>query len=210
LVETPPSKARPTDPGRFSGLCRLSLAGRPLFGPFLFLLGLLGLAARPFLLLVCHSALPSSYSQANMLRMRSDSTVDSPAGALPPLAAGPGCRPRRWSRPCGPSPPDSTRLRPRLFSIERPAEDQHRVLDGDGSPSRTHLGSPFRQRVFEALAYADAASLAMVISQFLVTRLIKRSPRTKRLMLSAISFQRRSTMPSVHPELCGVAITLGN
>ena len=43
-----------------------------------------------------------------------------------------------------------------------------------------------------------------------VTRLMTGAPRTKRLILLAISFQRRSTMPSVHPELCGVAITFGN
>jgi hypothetical protein len=43
-----------------------------------------------------------------------------------------------------------------------------------------------------------------------VTRLMTGAPRTKRLILSAISFQRRSTMPLVHPELCGVAITFGN
>ena len=59
----------------------MRLGGGSFLGPFLFLLGLLGLAARPLLLLVCHDALPSRYSLANMLPMRSDSIIEFSAGA---------------------------------------------------------------------------------------------------------------------------------
>ena len=46
--------------------------------------------------------------------------------------------------------------------------------------------------------------------QFVVTRLIRLSPRAKRRMFSATSSQRRRTMPLVQPELCGVTMTFGS
>lgn len=58
---------------------------------------------------------------------------------------------------------------------------------------------------------ADKFGLHVLLDpSVVVTRLMTGAPRTKRLIFSAISFQRRSTMPLVHPELCGVAITFGN
>ncbi len=46
--------------------------------------------------------------------------------------------------------------------------------------------------------------------QVVATTLISGAPRTQRPILSAISSQRRRTMPCVQPELCGVTMTLGN
>jgi hypothetical protein len=58
---------------------------------------------------------------------------------------------------------------------------------------------------------ADESGLYVLLDpSVVVTRLMTGAPRTKPLILSAISVQRRSTMPLVHPELCGVAITFGN
>ena len=58
---------------------------------------------------------------------------------------------------------------------------------------------------------ADEYGLHVLLDPPVVaTKLMTGAPRTKRLILSAISFQRRSTIPLVHPELCGVAITFGN
>ena len=47
-------------------------------------------------------------------------------------------------------------------------------------------------------------------TQQTVTTLMRLSPRTNRAMLSAISSQRRRTMPPVQPELCGVTMTFGS
>ena len=62
-------------PARLSSdFWRLRLAGRPLLGSFLLLLGLFDFTGRPLLFLVRHDALPRKFAQANMLRTRADST----------------------------------------------------------------------------------------------------------------------------------------
>ena len=52
--------------------------------------------------------------------------------------------------------------------------------------------------------------VAVVAGYVVVTTLISASPAANRRKFSAISSQRRRTMPWVQPELCGVTMTFGS